>query len=277
MNWRLLLHDGESSKAGVVPIVGDTIGNAVNGSTRRHWRNFRGATRPFRRRYQMVRQRVAAPLLRLRLGGGTEPLASGWFARGLPVHRYYTERFLAAHGSEIHGHCLEFQEDSYTTRFSQGGITKLDILHIARDPRAPQATLFADLTRENDVPSNTFDCIICTYVLHSVYHAERMVAELQRILRPGGVLFVAVPNITIDYPEFTELWRFTPNGLARLLESAFGPGNVQASSYGNSLTAAGELRGLAVNDFSQAELDVQDPRFGLVSCARAVKGKIDYR
>ena len=275
MHWRLLLHDGESSKAGVGPIAGDAIGNAVNGSTRRHWWNLRRAARPFRRRYQMARERAAAPLLRLRLGVGTEPLARGWFARGLPVHRYYTERFLAAHGTDIHGHCLEFQEDSYTTRFSQGGITKLDILHIARDPRAPQATIFADLTRDNDVPSNTFDCIICTYVLHVVYHAERMVAELQRILRPGGVLFVAVPNITIGYPEFPELWRFTPNGLARLLETAFGPGNVQALSYGNSLTAAGELRGLAVNDFSQTELDVQDPRFGLVSCARAVKGKID--
>ena len=275
MNWRLLLHGGEHSKAGVVPIVGDTMGHGVDGATRRHFRNLRRAARPLRRRYQMARERMAAPLLRLRMGMGTDPLARGWFARGLPVHRYYTERFLAAHGAEIHGHCLEFQEDSYTTRFSSGGITKLDILHIARDPRAPQATIFADLTRENDMPSNAFDCIICTYVLHVVYQAERMVAELHRILRPGGVLFVAVPNITIGYPEFPELWRFTPQGLARLLESTFGSGNVQASSYGNSLTAAGELRGLAVRDFSQAELDVQDPRFGLVSCARAVKGKID--
>lgn len=275
MNWRVLLHDRENSKAGVVPVAGSMIGSVVGGATRAPWRALRRAARPFRRRYHLARERLAAPLLRLRLGIGTAPLASGWFARGLPVHRYYTERFLSAHATDIRGHCLEFQEDSYTTRFGGSGVTKLDILHIARDPRAPQATIFADLTRDNDVPSAAFDCIICTYVLHGVYRAERMVAELHRMLRPGGVLFVAVPNITIGYPQFPEHWRFTPAGLALLLESAFGTGNVQVFSYGNSLTAAGELRGLAVNDFSQAELDVQDPRFGLVSCARAMKGKID--
>lgn len=283
MNQRVLLHGADNSKTGAVPAsktdavpaVGNTLGSVVDDGPRAPWRALRRAARPLRRRYYLVRERLAAPLLRLRLGTGTEPLASGWFARGLPVHRYYTERFLSAHATDIRGHCLEFQEDSYTTRFGGSGVTRLDVLHLTRDPRAPQATIFADLTCDNDVPSNTFDCVICTYVLHGVYHVERMVAELHRILRPGGVLLVAVPNITIGYPQFTELWRFTPSGLARLLESEFGAGSVQTSSYGNSLTAAGELRGLAVDDFSQAELDVQDPRFGLVSCARAVKGKID--
>lgn len=222
-----------------------------------------------------VRERLTASVLRARLGVGVPPLSNHWFARGVPIHRYYVEHYLSQQAADIRGQCLEFQEDSYASRFGGHRVTRLEILHKERDPRAPQATLFADLTRDNAVPSGIFDCIICTYVLHVVDDLPRFTKELHRILRPGGVLFVAVPNITVAYPEFPELWRFTPTGLGRLLEHAFGVGNVRTSSYGNSLTCAGELRGLAAPDFTCAELDYNDPRFGLVSCARAVKGRID--
>lgn len=240
----------------------------IVGAAIRYARSVRGI-------YRRSCDRAAVPVLRARLGVGLQPLSNGWFARGQPVHRYYVEKFLAANGSDIRGHCLEFQEDSYTSRFSRGGVTRLDILHKEMDAHGSGATIFADLTRDNSIPSAAFDCIICTYVLHVVEDLATFTRELHRILRPGGVLFVAVPNVTVGYPEFPELWRFTPTGLGRLLERAFGAANVRVSSYGNSLTCAGELRGLAVPDFTRAELDFNDARYGLVSCARAVKGRVD--
>jgi len=252
----------------VLPAAGSRRAGVVNEAVR--------YARAVRRAYRSLRHCAAAPLLRIRLGVGLQPLSDRWFARGLPVHRYYVEQFLAANGSDIQGHCLEFQEDSYTSRFSRGGVTRVDVLHKEMDTHGPRATIHADLTGDNGIPSAMFDCIICTYVLHLVEgDLDRFTKELHRILRPGGVLFVAVPNITIAYPEFVEFLRFTPRGLARLLAHAFGAGNVHTSSYGNSLTCAGELRGLATPDFTRAEVDYNDPRFGLVTCARAVKGRVD--
>lgn len=239
-----------------------------------HWRQdlwHRG----LRRIYAETRKRFGTPLLRARLAIGVEPLSDRWFARGQPVHRYYTERFLSDNAEDIRGRCLEFQEDSYTSRFGGARVARVDVLHKERDARAGRATLFADLTRENSLPSAAYDCIVCTYVLHVVDELAVFVGELHRLLRPGGVLLVVVPNITVAYAEFPELWRFTPLGLTRLLERSFGAGNVQARSYGNSLTCAGEIRGLAVTDFAAAELDDNDPRYGLVACARAVKGRVD--
>jgi SAM-dependent methyltransferase len=119
--------------------------------------------------------------------------------------------------------------------------------------------------------SNVFDCIVCTYVLHLVFEKEKIVTELYRTLKPGGVLLVAVPDITVCYPQYHELWRFTAEGLHELLARVFGAGNVSVRTYGNSLTAAGMLRGLGSRDFTQAELDYHDPRYILVVCARAVK------
>lgn len=209
-------------------------------------------------------------LVRLRMPFGVRPLSSRWGERGRLVHRHYLEQFLQAHAADIRGRCLEFQEDSYTTRFARSAVARLDIIN--RDEGHPGTTILADLTAANDVPSDSFDCIICTYVLHLVFEKERMLSELYRILRPGGILLVCVPDITIDYPRYAEYWRFTRDGLRGMLARHFSDGDILIEAYGNSLVAAGELRGLALADFSPSELDQRDPRYSLVICARAVKG-----
>jgi SAM-dependent methyltransferase len=207
------------------------------------------------------------------MGVGVSPLSERWGQRGRVVHRYYIEQFLAANASHVRGQCLEFQEDTYTTKYGGRRVTSMDILH--QTPDNPRATIVADLTKPNSLASGQFDCIICTQVLHLVDRPEPMVDELARILRPGGVLLVAVPNITVDFGHWTEYRRYTPLGLEQLLTDAFGPGAVETRGYGNSLVAAGELRGLAVRDFMRSELDHHDPRFGLVTCAIARKSGAD--
>lgn len=226
---------------------------------------------PITRQYRRLVQGRRISTVRLGLGFGTAPLANAWSERGMPVHRHYLEQFLAESAADIRGRCLEFQEDSYTSRFGGARVTRLDILHKEPDPRAPHATLHADLTAPNDIPGGAFDCIICTYVLHAIFELDRFVSELHRLLADGGVLLVAVPSIHIAYPQYPELWRFTPEGLHRVLAQSFGASQIETRSYGNSLTAAGELRGLAVGDFSQSEIDEQDARYPLIVCARAVK------
>lgn len=203
------------------------------------------------------------------LTNGMEPLFNSWGRRGETIHRTYLEQFLQEYSPDIKGHCLEFQEDSYTSRFGGNQVTKLDILNKETDN--PNATIIADLTQPNDIPSNTFDCIICTYTLHIIPDLDYMIGELHRILKPGGVLLVSVPDITINYSQYNELWRFTAKGLHLLLAKSFGDENVTVKTYGNSVTAAGELRGLSAPDFTKAQLNYHDPRYALVVCARGVK------
>lgn len=220
--------------------------------------------------FQQVFSLMRAITARLRLGVGVRPFSYRWgYDRGLPVLRYYSEQFFHEFASDIQGHCLEFQEDSYTSRFGGARVTKLDILH--QDGNNPKATLVADLTRPNDLPDEFFDCIICTFVLHVIFNFRKAVTELHRTLRPGGVLLVAVPHVSMCDPQSHELWRFTTQGLHMLLAEVFGKNNVTIRSYGNSLTTAGNIRGLAAHEFSKAELDSHDPRFASGICARAVK------
>jgi glycosyltransferase involved in cell wall biosynthesis len=210
---------------------------------------------------------------RLQIDIGIDPLSNWWGTdRGLAVHRYYIEQFLSEFTSDIRGHCLEFQDPLYVPRFGGTAVRKLDILHI--DGTNPLASLVADLTKPNDLPSDTFDCIVCSHVLHVILDLDRAVSELHRILKPGGVLIAAVPHISMYGEEYGEIWRFTPGGLRLLLTRAFGQG-VLVRGYGNSLTAAGEIRGVTAREFLQSELDCHDSRFPVEVCARAVKAHHD--
>jgi SAM-dependent methyltransferase len=148
-------------------------------------------------------------------------------------------------------------------------VTALDILHI--DDSNPRATLTGDLTQPNGLPSDHFDCIVCTHVLHLIFDVRRASSELHRMLKPGGVLLIAVPNIGMGGSEYHELWGFTSEGLFRVLAEWFAEDSITIRAYGNSLTAAGEIRGVIASEFTRAELNTHDPRFAVEICARAVK------
>lgn len=63
-----------------------------------------------------------------------------------------------------------------------------------------------------------FDLVICTQVLNYATNPCQMIAEIHRVLRLGGALFLSVPAIFPRYAN--QRWRFMPEGLMVLL-SAF--------------------------------------------------------
>jgi SAM-dependent methyltransferase len=187
----------------------------------------------------------------------------------MSVNRVFIEEFIQEFASDIRGKCLEFQDDDYTSRFGGNKVNRVDVLHI--DSSNPHATIVADLTEPYESPSNHFDTIICTQTLHLIFNVQRAVGELHRVLKPGGVLLVTAPQGGMIARGWTEYWRFTSEGLRRLLAESFGAEQITIRCYGNSLTTAGTLRGLVAHDFTPAQLTHHDPTFGLVVCARATK------
>ena len=66
-------------------------------------------------------------------------------------------------------------------------------------------------------PDNSFDVVLCTQALQYVGSPKKAVAEIRRVLKKGGLLFLAAPS---NYPEFDPpkpKWRFMENGLRILL------------------------------------------------------------
>jgi SAM-dependent methyltransferase len=239
------------------------------------WRRFVPAG--VRRKLRPVRQAVVDWRRRRPpdLGGlrRTTPIDPNWgFERGTPIDRVYVERFIEERAGDIHGRVLEIAAPDYTERFGTN-VDRVDILMAAEGD--PRATIVADLADAPHIPDDTFDCAIVTQTLQFVYDIRGAFATLHRVLVPGGVLLATVPGITkISPPEddvWGEWWHYTGRSALRLGEEAFGIGNVEVRTYGNVLTAAGFLYGLAASDLRQEELDANDRLYEVTIGIRAIK------
>jgi SAM-dependent methyltransferase len=193
--------------------------------------------------------------------------------RGLEIDRYYIEKFLAEFSSDICGHVLEIKHNAYTVRYGGDRVTKSDILHPVEGN--PDATIVADLTKADHLPSNTFDAIIFTQTLQVIYDIRTVIATLHRVLKPGGVLLATASGMAQlsleDFDKWGEYWRFTSLSARLLFEDAFGAGSVTVRSYGNVLAAVSFLEGLAVEDLRKKELDAVDRAYEILIAVRAVK------
>ena len=204
----------------------------------------------------------------------TSPVSNDWGrSRGQIVDRYYIEKFLAEHTDDVHGHVLDFCDDCYARKFGGAKATQVDVLHLTADN--PHATIIADLAHGEQIPSNTFDCILCTQVLLLVYDLHAAIRTLYRILRPGGVVLVTAPGIQKisrgDMERSGEYWRFTTLSMRRLFVEVFPKDHIEVKSYGNVLAATAFLHGLAVEDLQRDDLEYHDPDYEVTIALRAVK------
>jgi hypothetical protein len=206
----------------------------------------------------------------LLLAGGIKPASRTFgYERGQPIHRYYVQRFLQRHAEVIRGRCLEFQDPGYLRAYESGRASRIDVLDLSADN--PHASIVADLTRPNQIASESFDCIVCVHVLHLVYEADVFARELHRLLAAGGALLVAVPGTSMIDRNWTEYRRWTDLGVKTLLGQFFRECDIVVEAYGNSLSAAAEMRGLAADEIAPWELNARDELFQVEVCALATK------
>lgn len=203
----------------------------------------------------------------------TAPISTQFgYDRGTPVDRRYIEDFLSRNDKDIRGRVLEIGDNAYTVRFGGDRVTRSDVLHV--DPDVPGVTIVADLGEGKGLPENAFDCIVCTQTIHLIFDMQKAVANLERMLKPGGILLLTVPGVSsIDHGEWGAnwYWSLTPAALKELVISKFGEGNTEITSYGNVLAAVAFLYGLAQHELLAHEMDAVDPHYPVIVTARAVK------
>jgi hypothetical protein len=194
------------------------------------------------------------------------------YDRGLPIDRWYIERFLTRHASEIAGRVLEVGDDSYTRRFGGSHVSRSDVLHVHGGK--PRVTIVGDLTDPGVLPGAAFDCIVLTQTLQLIYDVRLAIRHLHRALAPGGAVLVTAPGISqIDRGEWgtTWFWSFTPASLERLFGEVFGPDAVMVERYGNVFAATAFLQGLAVGEVDTADLAPIDQAYPVIVALRARK------
>jgi glycosyltransferase involved in cell wall biosynthesis len=198
--------------------------------------------------------------------GETEPISRDFgFSRGLPIDRFYIERFLSANSSSIRGTVLEVGDASYSRAFGGDAVTKQEVIHVHRS--GPDVTIVGDLQTPQLLRSRTFDCVILTQTLQFIYDFDAAVRNIYEALKPGGSLLTTTPGITqIDRDEWKTswYWSFTEASIRMLFHKYFGEENVTIDVDGNVYAATAFLQGLCVADVAREKLDVKDGAYPMI-------------
>lgn len=199
----------------------------------------------------------------------TEPFSEAYgFDRGTPIDRFYLERFLEAQRAVIRGAVLEIQVNSYTKRFGHD-LTKADTLDI-RGEFSP--TYHCDLAdADSIVPPETYDCFLLTNTLTHIERLDEALVQALRVVKPGGVILASAAGLVRLTSGDDDFWRLTPAGWRRVLARAWPGCAIEVRAHGNCLAAVAGLYGLALEELSRAELEVDDERFPVMTTIRCVK------
>ena len=124
-------------------------------------------------------------------------------------------------------------------------------------------------------PDQTFDVVICNHVMEHVSDDSVAMAEVHRILKPGGILLATVSGISKISREDMDRWghnaAFTNRSAEQLFHEFFPEENLKVNAQGNVLAAIACLHGLASEELRRQELEYHDPDFQVLVTIRAVK------
>jgi SAM-dependent methyltransferase len=191
----------------------------------------------------------------------------------LPIDRFYVERFLGANTRDVQGRVLEVGESHYTRKYGGAMVERSEVLDVKTD--AFGATIIDELAGGDQIPSDAFDCVILTQVLHVVADPLTAMRTAHRILKPGGVLLMTLPGLSQisrwDAERWGDYWRFTPLSARHLASSVFSPASILVEAHGNVLAAISFLHGLAAQELDAEELEYQDADYPLLITVRATK------
>lgn len=107
----------------------------------------------------------------------------------------------------------------------------------------PEIDIACDLSQANPFRAASLDVILLMNVLEHIYYPHALLASLSQMLKPGGVLIVAIPflvkmhQVPIDFARYTHyaLTRFAPDHGLEIahLEGFYDPVSVLTEGIGN--------------------------------------------
>jgi SAM-dependent methyltransferase len=110
---------------------------------------------------------------------------------------------------------------------------------LATDLRALSNVDFAADATALPLADDSVDAVISLELLEHVPDPKAVLAELARVLRPGGVVVISAPSGAVPRHDDHDFWRFTAEGLERLCSEFFPDGKVEV--FGGTFEALGYL------------------------------------
>lgn len=129
---------------------------------------------------------------------------------------------------------------TYNHLFKNSEIIGADI----KNPTMPTKATIVIRNYKTRTPKNSFDVGICAEVIEHAEEPDKVLKELNRIIRPGGYLILTTPFMVPEHDE-RDYWRFTLKGL-KILAKKHGFAVVHEKKLTKNLHTAGHMTGNAM-------------------------------
>lgn len=112
----------------------------------------------------------------------------------------------------------EFKPDSVTLNFGSG-VKNLgkNIINIDFYP-FDGVDIVADIS-SLPIKDASADCVVCEYVLEHVPNPGEIINEIERVLKPGGAVYISVPFVASFHSSPYDYYRWSKPGLETLLRN----------------------------------------------------------
>lgn len=94
----------------------------------------------------------------------------------------------------------------------------IEVVTLDLEDRAGGVDIIADVQDMTEIGDGSFDVVLCTQVLEHVPRPWDAVAEIARVLRPGGAALVSVPHLSAIHEAPHDYFRFTEYGIRSLAD-----------------------------------------------------------
>jgi SAM-dependent methyltransferase len=146
----------------------------------------------------------------------------GIYAAAGNSSRTYLHRFLARAGEAVEPGQLVLDAGAgrapYRKLFSHAGYETADFVSV-KGKKYVEPDYVCDLAAI-PVEDERFDHVLLTQVLEHIPEPATVLAELNRVLKPGGTLWLTAPLFYAEHERPYDFFRYTRYGLRHLLEGA---------------------------------------------------------
>jgi len=127
-----------------------------------------------------------------------------YFKGKISLFRYYQNLYLKKYGCHFSGTVIEIGGiNTINNRQFFPNAKKYILSNISGD-----VDMILDVTNMNNIADNSIDSIICVSVLEHVFEIKQAMAEIERVLKPGGELLITTPYI-FPYHDNVDYYRFS--------------------------------------------------------------------
>jgi SAM-dependent methyltransferase len=125
-------------------------------------------------------------------------------------------RQISAHA---HGRCLDAGSgrSPYKQLLTAVGS---ELISIDVENRSGNVDVIADLQHMSEIDDESIDTVLCSQVLEHVPRPWDAMGEIARVLRPGGVVILSVPHLSVIHEAPHDYYRYTGYGLDALCRRA---------------------------------------------------------